>query len=181
MLYDAQTARVQGPGRARIRPRAKQRHKVEMNVESEGRRVTELGPLEAAVMDTLWQTQDALDVEAVHARVAPQGRPVRNTVQSTLERLVRKGLVRRSKHGRAYHYTARVGRRDWFAGAVDALAEALRSRSSPELLAGFVDFAERADPEALETLQRLVHERLDDRTPPGENEDGTPSDGETGA
>lgn len=129
----------------------------------ERRRATELGPLEAAIMDTLWQTTDALDVETVHARVAPGGRPVRNTVQSTLERLVRKGLVGRTKHGRAYHYAARVVRRDWFAGAVGALADALRSRPSQDLLAGFVDFAERTDPEALETLQRLVHERLGER------------------
>lgn len=134
-----------------------------MGFEGDGRRATELGPLEAAVMDTLWQGPDALDVEAVHARVAPGGRPVRNTVQSTLERLVRKGLVCRTKQGRAYHYRASVERRDWFAGAVGALADALRTRPSPDLLAGFVDFAERTDPEALETLQRLVHERLGER------------------
>ena len=93
-------------------------------------------------MDTLWQAGYALDVESVHARVAPNGRPVRNTIQSTLERLVRKGLAHRTKHGRAYHYTASVERRDWFAGAVGALAKALRSRSSQDLLAGFVDFAD---------------------------------------
>ena len=134
-----------------------------MRIEGEERRSVELGPLEAAVMDTLWQSPAALDVESVHAQVAPEGRPVRNTVQSTLERLVRKGLAARTKHGRAYRYAACVARRDWFAGAVGALAEALRAQPGPDLLAGFVDFAERTDPEALETLQRLVHERLGDR------------------
>ncbi|MCR9093409.1 MAG: BlaI/MecI/CopY family transcriptional regulator [bacterium] len=134
-----------------------------MTIEGEGRRAAELGPLEAAVMNSLWRTPDALDVESVHAQVAPQGRPVRNTVQSTLERLVKKGLVERTKHGRAYRYAARVERRAWFAGAVGALADALRSRPSQDLLAGFVDFAERTDPEALETLRRLVHERIDER------------------
>lgn len=134
-----------------------------MGIDAEGRRAAELGPLEAAVMDTLWQAGGALDVESVHARVASDGRPVRNTVQSTLERLVRKGLAGRAKHGRAYRYAASVERRDWFAGAVGVLAEAVRSRSSQDLLAGFVDFAERTDPEALETLQRLVDERLGER------------------
>lgn len=148
-----------------------------MGIDADRRRAAELGPLEAAVMDTLWRTGDALDVEAVHARVAPNGRPVRNTVQSTLERLVRKGLVRRTKQGRAYHYASSVERREWFAGAVRALAEALRSRTSPDLLAGFVDFAERADPEALETLQRLVHERLGERSSAPDTESGDPPDG----
>lgn len=139
-----------------------------MTIEGEGRRAVELGPLEAAVMNTLWQSPHPLDVESVHGRVAPKGRPVRNTVQSTLERLVKKGLVDRSKRGRAYRYAARVERRDWFAGAVGALADALRSHPSQDLLAGFVDFAERTDPEALETLQRLVHERLGERADPPE-------------
>lgn len=129
-------------------------------------------------MDTLWKATDALAVETVHARVAPKGRPVRNTVQSTLERLVRKGLVRRTKQGRAYHYAARIERRDWFAGAVGALADALRSRPSPDLLAGFVDFAERTDPEALETLRRLVHERLGERG--DDARDAAPADAPSG-
>lgn len=148
-----------------------------MTIEGEGRRVAELGPLEAAVMNTLWHAPDPLDVESVHAHVAPAGRPVRNTVQSTLERLVKKGLVDRTKHGRAYRYAARVERRDWFAGAVGVLADALRSRPSQDLMAGFVDFAERTDPEALETLQRLVQERLGERADPPE---AKPTDGPRG-
>ena len=134
-----------------------------MEADAESGRTAELGPLEAAVMNALWQATRALDVESVHAQVAPNGRPVRNTVQSTLERLVRKGLARRTKQGRAYHYTSSIERREWFAGAIGTLAEALRSHSSQDLLAGFVDFAERAEPEALEALQRLVEERLGER------------------
>ena len=150
-----------------------------MRIEGDERRKAELGPLEAAVMDALWRAAEALDVEAVHEQVAPGGRPVRNTVQSTLERLVKKGLVDRTKHGRAYRYAACVERRDWFAGAVGALADALRAQPSPDLLAGFVDFAERTDPDALETLQRLVGERLRERAnPPTTKEVGGSHEGE---
>ena len=148
-----------------------------MGITGRSRRTTDLGPLEAAIMDTLWRTSGSLDVESVHRHVAPGGRPVPNTVQSTLERLVRKGLVHRTKHGRAYRYTAGVERRDWFAGAVGALADAIQSRPRQDLLAGFVDFAERIDPKALETLERLVRERLDERSDAKEAEPAAPETG----
>lgn len=120
---------------------------------------TRLGPLETAVMDVLWRAADDLDVDAVRAQLAPTRRPVRNTVQSTLERLVRKGLAQRRKAGRAFRYAATLERRDWVALVIRALTDALRTDPEPDVLAGFVDFTERASPEALATLERIVSER----------------------
>lgn len=64
-----------------------------------------LGELEHAVMDELWsRPQGALAREL--AEVLPS-RPAVTTVLTILERLDRKGLVRREREGRAHRYYAR--------------------------------------------------------------------------
>ena len=75
---------------------------------------TLLGPLEIAVLDALW-TSGPADVVAVHAAVGTPRPVVRNTIQTTLERLVRKGLVARTRRGRAYEYRVAVSREQWTA------------------------------------------------------------------
>ncbi len=144
-----------------------------------------LGPLEVAVMDRLWDLADGdraaedptdvdpsdgrrapgvekyeLGVTAVHAAVGRPRRLSRNTIQSTLERLVRKGLATRRRKGRAYVYAASGTRRDWIARAFDDLVEGLGRAPGAEVLAGFVDFAERTRPETLAMLESLVAARL---------------------
>ena len=68
-----------------------------------------LGALEMAVLDRLW-TAGPADVAAVHAAVGVPRGLVSNTIQSTLERLYRKGLAERSKRGRAFEYRACITR-----------------------------------------------------------------------
>jgi predicted transcriptional regulator len=121
-----------------------------------------LGELERAVMDTLWTRDEsgaASDVKTVHAIVGVPRGIAPNTVQSTLERLVRKGLASRCKSGRAYTYRARVSRREWASRALDALLDAMPGADADLWLAAFVDRAERAGPEGLAELEALVRER----------------------
>jgi predicted transcriptional regulator len=73
-----------------------------------------IGRLELAVLDRLWSGGPA-DVKSVHADVGAARGLTPNTIQSTLERLHRKGLAERSKEGRAYRYAARVSRETWLA------------------------------------------------------------------
>ena len=62
-----------------------------------------LGPLERAVMDTIWRGGD-FSVREVQGRLA---NPVAyTTVMTTLDRLYKKGLVHRRRDGRAFVYTA---------------------------------------------------------------------------
>jgi predicted transcriptional regulator len=124
------------------------------------RRSASLGPLEVAVMDRLWEQEGAeLDVAAVHAEVGRPRGVSRSTIHTTLERLVRKGLVGRRREGRAYRYAASGARRDWIALVFDELVAGLGEAPGLEVLAGFVDFAERTRPETLATLEALVGER----------------------
>jgi predicted transcriptional regulator len=116
--------------------------------------------LEKAVMDRLWDTTGWEDVRTMHRAVGELRGLARNTIHSTLERLVRKGLVSRRRRGRAYEYLAIVSRSGWISDLLEAVVAGLDSADSAEILVGFVDFAERASASTLEELEELVNDRL---------------------
>ncbi len=132
-----------------------------------------LGRLEIAVLDRLWEEGPA-DVGALHAAVGEPRGLARNTIQSTLERLVRKQLATRRKLGRAYEYRARVSRADCLGVALGDLAQRLPRLDSSLLLSTFVDFAERTGADTLEELEALVRSRRRqaDRETGGPERDG---------
>jgi predicted transcriptional regulator len=117
-----------------------------------------LGELERAVLDHLWGGGPA-SVRATHAAVGAPRRISPNTVHSALERLVRKGLARRRKLGRAHEYQAALSRQEWMARRLGGLASEVPGTSAETLLAAFVDLTERAGAERLAELERLVRER----------------------
>ena len=119
---------------------------------------TLLGPLELAVLDALW-TSGPADVVAVHAAVGTPRPVVRNTIQTTLERLVRKGLVARTRRGRAYEYRVAVSREQWTARALREALDAIPRADAGLMVATFVDLAERAGEASLAQLEALIRER----------------------
>jgi predicted transcriptional regulator len=66
-----------------------------------------LGPLESRLLELLWAQQCALTVRHLHL-VFPE--LAYTTVMTTLDRLYRKGLLLRHKHGRAFAYEPRYPR-----------------------------------------------------------------------
>lgn len=126
-----------------------------------GRRgLPQLGELERAILARLWSDGPA-DVKAMQ-RAVGEARGIRpNTVQSTLDRLYRKGLAARDKVGRAYTYRARISRRDWVLRTLESLVGDLPGGDPELLLSAFVDLAERTGEEQLEELERRVRERRD--------------------
>ena len=117
-----------------------------------------LGPLEMALLDQLWEL-GALDVSAMHAAVGTRRGLSRNTIQSTLERLVRKELAVRRRGGRAYEYRAVISREEWTTDAISGLLDSIPGTDPALLLASFVDLAERMDGSSLESLEDLVGKR----------------------
>jgi predicted transcriptional regulator len=117
-----------------------------------------LGPLELLVMDQLWRGGPQ-DVAAMHRSVGSKRGVSRNTIHSTLERLVRKELAQRRKVGRAYEYYATRSRSEWVAASLNALLRAVPGSGPGAVIASFVDVAEQVGDDALETLERLVRER----------------------
>ena len=126
------------------------------------RRRLSLGALEMAVLDRLW-AERASDVAAMHAAVgAPRGL-ASNTIQSTLERLHRKGLAARVKVGRAYEYRALVSRGEWLTETLSGLLDAMPGADAGLVLSAFVDLAERTGETSLEALEALVQRRRRER------------------
>ncbi len=118
-----------------------------------------LGELERAVLDQLW-TRGAQDVKACHRSVGRSRHITLNTIQSTMERLFRKGLLRRDKVSHAYVYEAVVSREESGARlARDVLASIVGASEPTSLLVAFVDLAERAGDDTLERMERLIAAR----------------------
>lgn len=118
-----------------------------------------LGDLERSVLDQLW-SGGPQDVKACHHAVGRSRKITLNTVQSTMERLFRKGLLRREKVSHAYVYEAALRREELGARLARDVVRAIAGAAEPgAMVAAFVDLAERAGDDALERMERLVAER----------------------
>ena len=112
-----------------------------------------------AVMDHVWSS-GACDVKACHLAVGGRRRITSNTVQSTLERLFRKGLLRREKVSHAFVYEAALTREEYGSRMAEHVVSTVVGAAAPAtVLAAFVDLADRAGEENLARLERLIAER----------------------
>ncbi len=117
-----------------------------------------LGDLELEVLDHLWAVGEA-DVTETHSAVGRARNNTVNTVGSALERLYRKGLVRRTKVSHAYRYRAALEREAFQARRmVDAVGGA-KALADFGVLAAFVDAVAETDTESLDQLSALIADR----------------------
>lgn len=117
-----------------------------------------LGGLERAVMDRLWGHGPS-DVKALHQAVGQPRRITHNTVQSTVERLFRKGLLTREKVSHAYVYAPALSREEFGAQVMHGVVRDLLGGTLETVLAAFVDLTARTGDEELARLERLVSAR----------------------
>jgi len=96
-----------------------------------------LGPRELDVLDQLWRHAE-LSAQQLHGHLAAD--LSLNTVQSTLERLHRKGLAQRSKQGRAFFYTAAVTRAEVVSRVLNDLAREVGRGDLAPIISGFAGF-----------------------------------------
>ena len=106
------------------------------------RHMPALGPRELDVLDQLWQ-QDQLSAQQLHNDLAAD--LSLNTVQSTLERLHRKGLVERRKHGRAYLYSASLTRSEIVSRVLNDLTRDVGRGDLAPIISGFAEFLAAED------------------------------------
>jgi predicted transcriptional regulator len=117
-----------------------------------------LGDLERAVMMRLWQDGPA-DAKALYQAVGRPRRITLNTVQSTVERLFRKGLLSRTKVSHAYVYEPRLSREDFGAQMMHGVVRDLLGGKLGPVLAAFVELTARVGKSELDRLERLIAER----------------------
>ncbi len=95
----------------------------------------ELGPLERTVMDHIWEQGADVTVRDV-LESAAGGRLAYTTVMTILDRLWRKGFLRRSRVGRAYVYRVKRTEQEYLAGLLDGVLAGAADRQS--VLLGFM-------------------------------------------
>lgn len=105
-------------------------------------------------MEVLWR-HGASTAQAVHEQLAAARCVTLSTVQSTVERLSRKQLVHRKKHGRAYRYTALLSRENLLARLVAELVTDF-SAAAPRAGVGMVDLSAGIDESTLQRLEEWV-------------------------
>jgi len=127
-------------------------------VDGERAHIPSLGELETAVLEQIWADGPS-DVKRVYAAIGKRRRITLNTVQSTMERLWRKGLLDREKVSHAYVYSARHTRAELCARMVEQVVGAVLLGEPATLLSAFVDLAARADSENLDRLEALIANR----------------------
>ncbi len=132
------------------------------------RRAGLLGPLEWRVLEALWGCPAAASVRDL----TPQFPEIAyTTLMTTLDRLYRKGVLGRTKQGRAFFYHTKLTRPEFESErASEALRAALESGGATlaPLLSCFVDAVGDRDAALLDELEALVRARraeIEDKRP----------------
>jgi predicted transcriptional regulator len=117
-----------------------------------------LGPLEAEIMDVVWDTGE-VTVRDVH-RLLESSRPLAyTTVMTTLGRLADKGLVKRIEDQPAHHYTALITREQYARSTVKSVVDWLVNHFPDPAVAYFVDRVEKEDERVIERLRDAIDQR----------------------
>ncbi|HXI25319.1 MAG TPA: BlaI/MecI/CopY family transcriptional regulator [Pyrinomonadaceae bacterium] len=118
-----------------------------------------LGKLEREVLEQIWQRRE-VSVRDVYLQF--EERIAYTTLMTTLDRLYKKRLLHRRKDGRAFLYSAAVGRDEFEDGIREDVIDSLFEPGIGEIrpvLACFVDTVSERDRELLDELERLVKEK----------------------
>jgi BlaI family transcriptional regulator, penicillinase repressor len=119
-----------------------------------------LGPLETRLLELLWARTRAATVSEIR-RALPE--LAYTTIMTTLDRLYRKGLLRREKDGRAFAYAPRYTRTELLSELISGhIADLLgAAEGGSALLSTLVRTVGRTDSGLLDELSALVQaERL---------------------
>ncbi|MEY4642014.1 MAG: hypothetical protein RLZZ227_2008 [Pseudomonadota bacterium] len=117
-----------------------------------------LGELELGVLEFLW-ANGAANAKMVHADMRDTRQNGLNTIQSTLERLYRKGILERTKVAHSFLYSCRCSRTEILTQKISDLAQELSQGETQALLAAFVEFTARLDASSIMQLEALVAAR----------------------
>lgn len=118
----------------------------------------QLGDLEKQVLQYLWSAGEA-DAKRVHAALGQSRGNALNTIQSTLDRLFKKGLLNREKQGHAFVYEAKVSRDGLIAKLITHVTHDFVEDGEHSLVAAFNSVSESLDDHQLDELESLILEQ----------------------
>jgi len=122
---------------------------------SEAPALERLGSLESELMEQIWPLEE-VSVRDLHSKLAP--RLAYTTIMTTLDRLYKKGLLRRRKVGKAYVYSPALSEREYQGRLTEHfIGLALNGgKFGHAVLSSFVNAVTETDEEMLDRLDLLV-------------------------
>ena len=116
----------------------------------------QLGDLEKMVLNYFWSVPQA-NAKQVHSHFSEQRGGSLNTIQSTLDRLYKKQLLKREKRGHAFVYSAASSRTAFIGKLVQSVTQDFIPQGDGELLAAFVSRAAELDDSQLSGLEEMIN------------------------
>lgn len=127
------------------------------NYEKSGAAVL-VGPLEAEVLDYLWERSGMVGVPDVHRGIAER-RPISySAVKAVLNNLHEKGWLRKDKRGKVTHFAALLSRPEFEALVLDRVLDSLKRNYGVPVIAHLVDQL-AVDDETLSEFERVIADR----------------------
>lgn len=122
-----------------------------------------LGPLEAEIMDLVWERDGPVLVADVVRALDAKGRSLSHSAaKAVLNNLTGKRLLEKGRSGRATTFSAAVGRTEFEHDLVRTVVQSLRRSFGLPVLAHLVDeFA--IDAESVAEFERLIREKREGR------------------
>lgn len=114
-----------------------------------------LGELEKATLQFFWKYGEA-DAKQVHAYFQPKRGGTLNTIQSTLDRLYKKGLLKRHKTGYAYVYEAAKTKDDFIGDLFVDLSKDFFETPESALHAAFASLSAGLSDKEISELEALI-------------------------
>lgn len=120
-----------------------------------------LGELESAVMNLLWQ-QPAQTVLGVEEKLRHTRDIAHTTVLTTMDRMYRKGYLKREKQSKAFVYSPNYSQEEFEQGVAQEVLGALIGGLGESALSTFVDLVSEDD-EQLDRLEALIKQKRKER------------------
>jgi predicted transcriptional regulator len=117
-----------------------------------------LGELEKLLLNYLWTVKIA-NAKQVYLHFEKTRGGTLNTIQSTLDRLFKKGLLSRKKYSHAFAYSPAVERKDLLGSLITDITQELAQNDSEAILEAFVDISSQMDSLSLDRLESLIANR----------------------
>jgi len=114
-----------------------------------------LGELEKLLLKYFW-TVEVADAKQVHAHFEKSRGGSLNTIQSTLDRLFKKGLLKRKKAGHAFQYRAASEKKTFIGQLIKEVTRDFTMGDQESLLAAFVSLSSELDNEQIDKLEKLI-------------------------
>ena len=117
-----------------------------------------LGDLEKSVMDVLWEMSEATGRE-VFEEIEKEKPVAFTTVLTVMDRLLKKGLIKRIKKGGLYVYKTTLSKDDFVKQVSEEVLQGILDISASSAATSFVDILYKTSPDEIERLSKLIEER----------------------